>query len=450
MKLKYIYKYLIVAFVAILLGACTSTEADEKFEQTPTERLNIQKKELNDLLLSSAEGWKAVYYTDSTQLGGWTHLFKFTPDGKVDMASDFDDDTSVYKSQYEIQLGSTVSLVFTTGNRIHLLSESNNFPTAALFGKGYLGDFQFFYYGQKNGEIIFRTNRNFHELRFVKAKPQDWTDLPKNTPIIEAITGNITSPLYRLLVVNDGSAIQNYQFDYNSDARFGTAASLAAGSNDVLNLALAFTPTGATVKPALVVKGQSLTNFVYDSVSNTFIATGTGGVSATIKFTTVPPILTDDYKVAFPAAGSPANAFGYIAPNLTEAPTNSELFKALLAEVNASLPANQKVSRIQFSFSPGGVGEIIYLFTGGKPIIYHRVSITADAANKTIILKNTFWHNGSAITPAPAFLKNLDDKLLDPKGLYVKKESFKYNASNAIYTFSGASSGFRLTTYAFQ
>ena len=122
MKLKNILKYLAIAFLAIqLFGACSNdTDAEQKFDKTPTERLEAQKSELNTALLSSEFGWKAVYFTDDTQLGGYTHLFKFAADGKVEMASDFDDDTAIYKSDYTIALGSTVSLLFNTFNRIYL------------------------------------------------------------------------------------------------------------------------------------------------------------------------------------------------------------------------------------------------------------------------------------------------------------------------------------------
>jgi hypothetical protein len=58
-------------------------------------------KELNDLLESSEFGWKAIYFTDTTQLGGFTHVFKFK-NGSVDMASDYDNDTSVNTSEYSI------------------------------------------------------------------------------------------------------------------------------------------------------------------------------------------------------------------------------------------------------------------------------------------------------------------------------------------------------------
>ncbi|KUJ62336.1 hypothetical protein AR687_07695 [Flavobacteriaceae bacterium CRH] len=449
MKVKYIYKYLIIAFAAIVLGACTNTEVDQKFDQTPTERLNARKTELNDLLLSSQEGWKAVYYTDSTQLGGFTHIFKFLPDGKVDMASDFSDskhegDAIVKRSQYEIQTGSTVSLVFTTANKIHLLSDSNNYPTAALVGKGYLGDFQFFYYGQENGEIIFRTNRNGHELRFVKATAQDWTDLAESIVINQNITGTPTSPLFRLVEINDGSSIEQFEFNYNTNARFGVATSLVPNSNKSINLALSFTPTGAVVKPAVVVKGQKLSNFVYDETTTNFVATGTGGVTATIKFTNTPPTLTDDYKLLLP--GRSTLAFGYYPGDYIEdAPTNSQLFYEELDKINALLPAGQFVTSIQI-YTNHSLGNFIYYTFSGRSAIFHYVDIIEDAAGKKIILKHKSW-SGNTTAPAPAFLASFDSHLVDPNGIYVKKESFKMGYTNTVYTFTSSSSSFRMSVW---
>ena len=445
MKAKYIYKCLMISFAALLLGSCSSPEVDAKFDQNATERLSGRQKELNDLLLSSAEGWKAVYYTDSTQLGGWTHLFKFLPGGKVDMASDFDSDTKTYTSQYDIQVGSTVSLVFTTENRIHLLSNAADYPTAGLLAKGYLGDFQFYYYGQKNGDIIFRTNRNGHFLRFVKATAQDWTDLPKNTPIISNITGDMTSPLFRLLEINDGTTTKSYDFDYNTDARFGTGYSLDPAVNTSYDLAFSFNPTGAYSKTPLDVKGQKLTDFLYNSTDNSFVATGKDGVKATIKYTNAPPIITDDYKLFLSGKGNPQMVLGYIAANLYTAPTTSDYFRFLINKVNATLPAAQSIARVQVVFNnvPNGT-YIQYLFNGGKATIIHWLTSKEDAVNKTIVLVDDGW---SVAPAAAAFLKDIDNELVNPKGLYVKKENFKISFTNTIYTLTSASSSFRTTTY---
>lgn len=435
MKAKHILKYLFIAFLAILWGGCSSPEVESKFDSTPTERLNARKKELNDLLLSSENGWKLVYYTDNTQLGGWTHLFKFLPDGKVDMSSDYDADTDKHRSQYEIQTGSTISLVFTTANRIHLLSESDNYPTSALKGKGYLGDFQFFYYGQENGEIIFRTNRNFQEIRFVKATSKDWSDLAENTKMAE----NISSKLYRLLDINNGTAIEHYDFEVNYDARFAVANSLEEGNLKGYNIAYELTPTGIAVKPEIEVKGQKLSNFIYDSATENFVASGTNGVSATIKFTFTPPVLTDDYKIAL--AGQPASVFGYYSDDTTaDAPTNTKEFKNALAKANILLGNDDEITSVQIYFNHATLGNLIYYTFAKRAAFIHRIDVVEDAIGKKIILK----HKSGVV---PTFLVDFEKFLLDPNGIYVKKEAFKLTYSNTIYTFTGASSSFRITAY---
>ncbi|MDG1871965.1 MAG: DUF4302 domain-containing protein [Flavobacterium sp.] len=445
MKLKSIFNYILVAILAIQLVSCDNKETLESpFGATPAERLDAKQKELNDLLESSEFGWKAVYFTDVTQLGGFTHVFKFK-DGKVDMASDFDDDTSVYSSEYSIELGSTTSLLFSTSNRIHLLSDSNNAPTAALRGKGYKGDFQFLYYGQENGEIIFRTNRSFEELRFVKATAADWTNLAKARAMIPNVVGSSSRPLFRLLETNDGSKINQFDFTFTPASRYAVANSIVAGSSFSYNVGIAYTATGITVKPAIKVGTQDLTDFVYDANTGSFNAAGTGGVTATIRYSNKPLVLTDDYKPLLP--GNPTVIYAYIAANLSTAASNSNFTNSLLNAANASLPSTQKINRIQFYFNDGGNGSYIaYTFTGGRAAVYHIVKVTEDPINKTIKLSNDGW---SVATP-PTFLQAIDNQLLDPNGLYVKKETFKINFSNTIYTFTSASSNFRLTTYAFQ
>ncbi|TDO96151.1 DUF4302 domain-containing protein [Flavobacterium sp. 245] len=444
MKTKNIFNYLMLLFLALQLNSCVSTEAEQKFDETPTERLNKQKSELNDLLLSPAEGWKAVYYTDDSQLGGFTHLFKFLPNGKVDMASDFDADTDIHNSQYEVQLGSTVSVVFTTKNKIHLLSDSNNSPLAA--GKGFLGDFQFLYYGQENGDLVFRTNRTVKEVRFVKATAQDWTDLAKNKASIANMTGDINSPLFRILETNDGGTVKKYEFNFNSVTRFGLAAPLENVNAETLKAAVAYTPTGITIKPAVVVGTQSLTDFVYNPTDKSFVATGTNGATAAIKFTNAPPRLTEDYKIFL--EGGPQITIGYIAANLSTAATNSPYAKSVLDKVNATLAANQKLARVQIAFNdPLNGNYIAYTFNGGKATIYHFFTTTEDAVNKTIILTDDGWLGGTVASRA--FLKVLDDEITNPKGLYIKKETFTIYYTNVIYTYASASTPFRLTNYRF-
>lgn len=445
MKIKNIYKFLFAAFLALQLSACdNNTEADPKFDKTPTERLNAQKTELNETLLSSGFGWKAVYFTDNTVLGGYTHLFKFAADGTVEMASDFDADTAIYKSEYQVQLGSTVSLTFTTKNRIHLLSDSDNYPIPALRAKGYLGDFQFLYYGQEDGQIIFKANRNGTEIRFVKATAQDWTDLPKNLIMEQNVIGGDDRPLFRLLETNDGTTKHQFDFSFSEVTRYAEANSIETGYSVSYNMGVGYTPTGIVVSPAVEVAGQKLTSFIYNSADGSFTATGTNGVSAVIKYTDKPLVLTDDYKIMLP--GQPVAWFGFFIDDYTvEAQTNSSLFYSELEKINASLPAGQSIASVEI-YSNHAIGTFIYYTFVGRAALQHHVTIQEDAAGKKIILKHKSW-NGNTTAATPAFLASFDKYLMDPNGIYVKKENFRLVYSNTVYTFTSSSSPFRMTTW---
>ncbi|WP_026729794.1 DUF4302 domain-containing protein [Flavobacterium denitrificans] len=444
MKAKNILKYLALIIISLHFTGCSSTDAEQKFEQTPTERLNAQKKELSDVLLTSEYGWKAVYFTDNTILGGYTHLFKFAADGTVQMASDFDNDTKTYKSEYAIQLGSTVSLTFTTRNRIHLLSDSDSYPIDVLRGKGYLGDFQFLYYGQENGEIIFKTNRTVQELRFVKATAADWENLPKHMDMEQNVIGSDARPLFRLLETNDGTTKHQFDFSFAEVTRFAEANSIEAGYSQSYDMGIAYTPTGIIVSPAVVVKDQKLTSFIYDDATGSFTATGTNGVSAVIKYTEKPLVLTDDYKILL--KGKPFAAFGYYPDDYTaDAPTNSKLFLAEIEKINAALPAGQYVASVQLYFNHS-LGTFIYYTFVGRGALQHYVDVVEDPVGKKIILKHKSW-NGNTTVATPAFLAGFDKNLMDPNGLYVKKESFKLFYNNTVYTFTSSSSPFRMTTW---
>ncbi|MDR7208708.1 DUF4302 domain-containing protein [Flavobacterium piscis] len=452
MKIKNIFRFLIIAFLAIQLGGCNSNEAEQKFDKTPAERINAQKKELNDLLLSSEFGWKAVYFTDDTQLGGFTHLFRFTADGKVDMASDFDNDTSIHNSDYSIEIGSTISLLFSTKNRIHLLSDSNDYPTSALKGKGYKGDFQFLYYGQENDEIIFKTNRSFQELRFVKATAEDWMDLELNTEMAQNVVGSDKRPFFRLLEINDGTDIHKLDFNYAPRSRFATANSVEQGYSMSYNMGIAFTKTGIIVSPAVVVNNEQLTEFIYDDVTGNFTATGVNGVSATIKYDSKPLFLTDDYKLLLPGSGNNVYAYMY---NFTELEgQNSALFLSLLEDI-------EKVSgvpliRAQLWFNNNDGTNYIEYRSGDNVTeerYYHYFTIKADHVNKTVTFTSGVWKSGTAaagssgVTPKgpaispPSFLKALDDEFMNPNGLYFAEIPVTGYRG---YTFTSTTTHFRM------
>ena len=250
-KLKNIHVLLLV--LSILLSSCVENETKEIFQDSATVRKEKAIQELQTLLKSSSDGWKTTYFTDNKILGGYSFLFKFKDGNQVDMASDFNNDYSVASSEYTVNYGAAVKLVFTTKNKIHDLSDSNNSPDGGLTGKGYKGDFEFLYYGMEGDELVFKTNKDFIEVRFKKATAQDWTDFSKNQDIINYIDNSSKHLAYKI-----GSKL--YNFSYNPIRRFSTNIE---GDNN-LNFGVGYHAKGATLSPAVNVNGTLYSEFTLD------------------------------------------------------------------------------------------------------------------------------------------------------------------------------------------
>lgn len=445
MKKKSINSILFALFTLMMI-ACDNNETVSDFSQTPTDRTNARIQELSTALKSSPFGWKAMYFTDNKQLGGFTFLFKFNDDKNVEMASDFDFDTNKHASEYQITMGSTVSLVFTTKNKIHLLSDSGNYPTSDLRGEGYKGDFQFLYYGKDKEDLIFKSNRSLIEVRFVKATEQDWLDLNKNHITQESVMGEPTRALYRYLETVSGSSVKKYGFSYDILARFATTTPVDAGSPKY-NFGIGYTPTSIIVSPAIEIEGQKISKLDYDAVTGNYIGTGTNGVSVGIKYSETPLVQTDLYKKLL--TGGTFKEFQFIESIMQNMRVTTSSFYDEIKKINNPLPAANMFIRLYLIFNESAgtekINYIRYRFVGRGPqaSVYHYVTVS-EGPNKTIVLKSLKWSyvkGGPEIT-APANLKALDDYLLDPKGLYVEKmgKFIWYD----IYTFAGASNLFRV------
>jgi hypothetical protein len=261
------------------------------------------------------------------------------------------------------------------------------------------------------------------------------------------LKGN-SRPVFRSLEIYDGSKKSIFDFNYDRSVRFALSNSVVQGSKSNYEMGVAFTPIGVTIKPAIQVGNQKLSEFIYDSTTGNFNATGTNSVSASIKFSNKPPILSDFYKLLL--RGQPRSTFIVVNANgLSESPeTDSTLFISELAKVNANLPNGVTVSVIALDFNFIGTNNYIFYVFSNNTYFYHYVNVTENATNKTVILTNKSWV-GNAPNQSFEAIKNFDNFLLDPNGLYVMKEKFYFFDKNAI-TFTSASNPFRMTTWQLQ
>ena len=270
--LKSVLKFLSILIIAFLLVNCSEdNEPASIFEESASQRIKKKSNDIKTSLQQPTYGWKTLYFTDSTQLGGYRFLFDFENDNTVAMVSDFSTaDHTKRKSKYNVVLGSTIKLSFTTKNSIHKLSDSDNAPTSRLRGRGYLGSFEFLYYGKDGDDLIFKANRDLTPVRLTPATKADWDNFGKNyTDLNATMKEDPKKSVFRTLKV--GSVL--YTFGYNDNTRYVSADTQnATVSADKKNLTFGFGVDAGKiiVKPAIEVGDKKIQELTYDSAKDRF------------------------------------------------------------------------------------------------------------------------------------------------------------------------------------
>ncbi|WP_298780129.1 DUF4302 domain-containing protein [uncultured Polaribacter sp.] len=279
---------LIVAFVLLIFSSCEDNNDPELlFEDTPAVRIEKRIAELKSSLQSSENGWKITYFTDDTELGGFTFLFDFISDSEVLMDSDFGTPDVNTASLYDITLGSTIKLTFTTKNVIHELSDSDNYPDEEFVGQGYRGSFEFLYYQTDGDDILFKSNRDRSNIiRFSKATESDWMNLTANNKdmLNNYIPKDPLKSVFRNLILETESNTTLYNFSFNAPRRYATVTAITTDAIESdISFGLAPTPTGFIISPEIDVDGVKLNEFNYDTDTSEFVAEN-NGVKAILRY----------------------------------------------------------------------------------------------------------------------------------------------------------------------
>lgn len=288
--MKKINTLLKIHFICLILSLCACQEDDKNlFDKPAKERFKEAVNSLQKTLQVPDYGWKTTYFTDDGQLGGYHFLFDFENDTQVTMASDFStSDFTKKQSEYTVKIGTTLTLSFTSKNSIHKLSDSANYPKNSLKGKGFKGDFEFLYYGKKDGDLIFKTVRGLKELRFTPATKADWDDLSKNYNATKtAFEHNPVKSIFRVLKI--GNIL--YNFNYDSTMRFVSALTnnpTVPQDKKTLRFGVGFAKDAVLISPAIEVNGATINQLNYDNTTDTFSASVGGKKQVEIYYTDAP------------------------------------------------------------------------------------------------------------------------------------------------------------------
>lgn len=435
---KYLnFQVIHIVLLLLTLMGCNNNRDVDNFSQTPAERLTEVQSELKKALTGSKDGWKIMYFTDNKEFGGFTHLMSFTADGKVKMASDFDEEAIIPSvSEYEIKSSYAASLVFTTRNKIHLLSDSDDSP-GKQGGAGYKGDFEFVFYKiDEKGDIHFKTARSNVAVVLTKATDEDWNNLNKNFITEENALIGSESPFFseKVMDIKQGGKVQSYVFDYNDATRFITITSQVSGSFNT-KYGVGFKENSIVLSPAVKVGSEELNELVYDAVAKTYIAKGKQGEIA-IRFEDK-PIDASQFVLGKEVLEGKRFEMIHLKPFIDRDNNGGNTVTALNVIKKILNPTNKPIDRITLRFNYPERGQVVnridYLFA--DQVIYHYVDI-GKGDNNAIILKSKRWSS----TPVLESLKEIDGYLLDPKGLLLKTESYRVYYSNTIVTLKAVSS----------
>ncbi|ALJ06093.1 hypothetical protein APS56_13550 [Pseudalgibacter alginicilyticus] len=423
--------------------SCNNDNEETLFSETPAERIANQNSELLNLLLSETQGYKVVYFPKNDEFGGFTFYMKFSEDGTVQMTSDFDSETGIETSSYEVRIGTTTELIFTTRNHIQKVSNPD-YP--GLVGTGFKGTSVFQYFGYENGVINFKDIRN-RDLGHFSMTPSNLSNFTaESIEKVEAsfarrqsvIPSETTSVIQSLKIETDAK-VSRFNLNYD-ELSLHASPSIIIEENGVatineFNFGIAFTEEGLIISPALEFEGEVYETFDYDVNSNSFIAT-VNGTTATI-FDSDPAFLKDDvYELGFPGH----QEFWYFPEEDGVNPLTSPGFDALVETLNLNLqndPATSDWSFYGFQYfatpdSDGDVLLVIYLFNPNSGFEAAAYWFTPEIADNKLYLNFTGFLNATGNTVFDSMLPILIF-FNSSEGLYFEDHgSFESDTANYI------------------
>ena len=294
---KFVYKTSI--FFAILLVACNNDDQELLFDAPPTSRIEAREQELLNLI-QSQQGFKVVYFTNNDTFGGFTFYMNFSDDGTVSMTSDFDTDTELVTSEYQVGTHTTTELTFSTRNHIHKLSDSSS--PAQLRGTGFAGNstFQYISNDPNTGNITFFDLRNEATLIFEPITQEEWANakslVEESFATRQDILTNTDISVFRNLTFsNNGEELQVFQLNFDLVRVFANPLG-QSDTGEVFEFepfGVAGTPNGLKISPPIEFEGNSFEDFVFDEASNTYTSTQ-GEITATIGQSATPAFITND------------------------------------------------------------------------------------------------------------------------------------------------------------
>jgi len=398
-------------FVLACLASCAKDiEIDDVFEEAASVRVGKTANELRKILTSAPNGWTTTYFTDNTQLGGYSFMMDFQDDKNVKMVSDIQTRVTESTGEYDIIVGATLKLSFVTKNEIHKLSDAAIYPKENLKSLGYLGDFEFLYYGKDGEDLIFRSNKKFIELRFKKATTEDWEKFHLRKTMQNKLKLSPRISVFKIFTIGDN----HYQFNYSNITRSMEVWNNEINEGNKITFGIGFSAKGLTLSPAVEVNGKRVSELLYDQATKGFYGIVDGEVLCSITYPNDPITPFDGYKKL-----DNISSFVYFLREDWTTNTSSPAFKDSMIALRAYFKRRDVIFETFFLAELDK--DVHYLvfsikIDGKRTQLWYQ--FTREVKDNKLYFKKNGWTNINESFEAA--LKPLADLFFTPEGMHVQ------------------------------
>jgi hypothetical protein len=392
---------LLFSVLTFLSGCSKEDDYDSVFEKTADERIAEMTQKYADALESSEYGWNAVYYPDSSAYGGFSYLIRFNGDDKTceiysDLSSNSGEGTYRYQYQQE------PSLIFDTYSLLHVLAD----PEYEIAGKGYGGDFEFYFRSISDDEILLEGKIHGGKLLLEKAGESDVDVIAGKYENSQLLSPQANTPFFRNLVI-EKPVNRKIGFQYSSALRNVTISYLEGETQINESITVEFTKEGFKLHEPLTVGDLTIQNFLFDENSGLFVVAD-DNITGSLVFDNAP------------AATIPGVADNFLSVNFKTIVSYSEGLASQIALLPQTVPL---FNSFQIYTGYGYVLAYAPGTDGGNWAGFSEFSFEKTAEDQISVgwggyVYGDWWQNVYYNPGTQALLSFL----LDPDGLYVVQE----------------------------
>lgn len=430
--------YFVLLFIVVSTSSCSNDDKVEPiFENAVDERVQKRLSNYKKILVAPEFGWK-IAYQPTGEFGVFNIYIKFNEDGTTIISSDSKKGVNDLPSKYRISISQFPELVLENYTVFHELFEVNNFGLGA--------EFEFLFEDVQPDRVLLKSKTDAQEKSEIileKASANDKISIENLRGLDDRISNGFGTDLFfRSIKINspNGQELASGSFSYNFEARTATIQYLGSQGDIVTEvIPIILTQEGFDFVEPVSIGGQTIKNFIYDELSNTFVS-NVGGILSTVLYSNEPGLLF------FPESNTFGTRAGFEFYIYFDSSSSNFLRQTSQNFLNLGLASG--FSRLDLRFNDvrfGGISYFEFEMNNGDTIfaIFEK-QVTENE-------KITFNFSGIATDPQDADFSGLTDMfnlLFDPNGWYVERTNESRFSSNPSFLLTNtANPEFRFSVY---